>query len=424
MSVIRNKPKLVMTSLLLSFGLSATALASEPATARDENYDTLKSEINELRDQIAIMQELLKQQGITLQNKAEPEVYKAEIKKLKKDVKKIAKVAKSAEEWKNTNSTVHLAGYASAGFSKQAGESGSFSQAQFSPIFHYQYKDKVLLESEIEFKILEDGSTSVGMEYLTLDLILNDYMALIAGKFISPLGQFRQNIHPSWINKLPSAPAGFGHDQAAPVADTGIQLRGAIPMGDSDIRANYAVYVANGPELILEGAEIEEIATEGVTRDQDGNKVYGGRVGFNPIAKMEIGLSVASGKAAIALENERSYNVLGADFTWQWKKLDLRGEYVQQKVGALASSAAPQSWQWSSWYMQGAYKLPNNFEAVARYSDYDSPHASQDQKQWAIGLNYLFAPQVITKISYEFNDGLAGTSAAANRIRAQIAYGF
>jgi len=417
------KHTLLKTSAMVVVMLGVTPAMAQ--TSDTQSNQELLSRIERLETELAALRTAVQQSTQNITTAIETaDKAQATASETQKAVKKVAKVAKSAEEWKNTNSIVHLAGYASAGYTNKQNTNDTFNQVQFSPIFHYQYKDKVLLESEVEIKVLQDGSTDVGLEYLTVDVNLNDYATLVMGRFISPIGQFRQNIHPSWINKLPSAPVGFGHDQAAPVADTGIQLRGAIPMGDSDMRANYAVYVSNGPELIPEGSEIEEIATEGVARDQDGKKVYGGRVGFNPIAKMEIGLSVASGQAAIALESARSYNVLGADFAYQWEKLDLRGEYVQQKVGALSSSVAPESWKWSSWYMQGAYKLPNNFEAVARYSDYDSPHASQDQRQLAIGLNYLFAPQVITKISYEFNDGLAGTSAAANRIRAQIAYGF
>jgi hypothetical protein len=190
------------------------------------------------------------------------------------------------------------------------------------------------------------------------------------------------------------------------------------------MRANYAFYVGNGPELEIDGDEVHAIETGGFARDIDNNKVYGGRVGFIPIPKMEVGLSGAFGGVGASGEDDRSYRVLGADIAYQWKKLDLRGEYIQQKVGNLASSVAPGQWKWESWYVQGAYKLPRNFEAVARYTDFDSPHGSEDQRQWALGLNYLFAPQVVAKVAYEFNDGQAGSTSDGDRFLAQIAYGF
>lgn len=417
--------------LLRTTAIAVIALSGVPALAQTDGNQTnqqlieriqkLESELGALR--VAVQQST--QKATTAVETADDAIETATI--AQKAIKKVAKTAKSAGEWKNTNSIVHLAGYASAGYTNKQMSDGRFDQVQFAPIFHYQYKDKVLLESEIEFKLNEDGSTDVALEYLTVDLILNDYATLLVGKFLSPTGQFRQNIHPSWINKLPSAPSGFGHDGAAPTAEIGMQLRGAVPTGNSDMRLNYAVYVGNGPELELEiedgETEIHGVVSEGFGRDIDGNKVVGGRVGFIPIPKLELGVSSAFGNTAIVGEDDRDYRIFGADIAYQYGRFDLRGEYISQKVGELASSAAPDLWKWESWYMQGAYKLPANFEGVVRYTDYSSPHASQEQEQWAIGLNYLVAPQVVAKIAYELNEGSV-PSTDANRLMLQLAYGF
>jgi hypothetical protein len=51
--------------------------------------------------------------------------------------------------------------------------------------------------------------------------VLHDYVTFGAGKFLSPLGYFRRNLHPAWINKLPSRPPGFSNGQAASVAEIG-----------------------------------------------------------------------------------------------------------------------------------------------------------------------------------------------------------
>jgi len=164
-----------------------------------------------------------------------------------------------AAEWKSPNTLVHLAGYADVGFEKREGDDGSFVVGTFSPIFHYQYRDIVMMEAELEFKVGDDGETEIALEYMALDWFINDYAVLVTGKFLSPIGQFRQNLHPSWINKLASAPPGFGHDGAAPVSDLGIMLRGGFPLGN--IRANYAVYTSNGPEL---NAEAEDDGSGGI----------------------------------------------------------------------------------------------------------------------------------------------------------------
>ena len=352
-----------------------------------------------------------------------------------------------ATEWKNPNTLAHMSGYADVGYVKKEGEDGSFVVGTFAPIFHYQYRDTVLMEAELEFEVGEDGETEVALEYLTIDWFLNDYAALVAGKFLSPIGQFRQNLHPSWINKLASAPPGFGHDGAAPISDLGVQMRGGFPLGG--MRANYAVYVSNGPEINAEaeddGAggfeyELDGVAAEGFGADHDGEKTYGGRIGLLPIASVEIGFSIATGMAtvtnieadseppagSISGETPRDYDVIGADFVWFTGSMSLRGEYVKTEVGeATTGVTASEGAEWTTWYTQFAYRLPNTkWEGVLRYSDYDSPHDSVDQKQTAIGVNYLVSNNFIAKLTHELNDGLEGADSDLDRTMLQLAYGF
>ncbi|MDR9437037.1 MAG: porin [Thiohalophilus sp.] len=353
-------------------------------------------------------------------------VLASELDALKQQVEdlqtRIKEVASKQSEWKQATSVVHLAGYGAVSYIDSEDSTGSFNQVQFAPIFHYQYEDLMMLESELEITVGPEGETETELEYLTLDLFLNDYAVLVAGKFLSPVGQFRQNLHPSWINKLPSAPPGFGHGGAAPVSDTGLQIRGGLPMGG--MRGNYALYIANGPELELDGGEVHEILAEGRTRDIDGDKSVGGRFGLLPVPGLEVALSFVTGKAQDQTEVQppQDYDVIGADFAWQWRDLELRGEYLRAEVAELPSV---EGGEWQTWYTQASYKfLPGNFEGVIRYTDFDSPHADDDQKQWALGINYLFAANVIAKLAYESNDGQTGSATDDNRILAQIAYGF
>ena len=66
---------------------------------------------------------------------------------------------RSADEWRNTRAVTHLAGYAAAGYASQDNGADSFDVANFNPIFHFQYADRVLWESELEVEVEEDGST-------------------------------------------------------------------------------------------------------------------------------------------------------------------------------------------------------------------------------------------------------------------------
>ena len=337
----------------------------------------------------------------------------------------------SGNEWKNANSTTHMAGYASADYASPENGNGAFT-ANFNPMFHYQWKDRILWEAELEFELEENGETEVALEYSTIDYFINDNMIFLAGKFLSPLGNFRQNSHPSWINKLPSAPPGFGHDGAAPIAEVGAQLRGGVNFGTQG-KMTYAGYIGNGPVLEGEDGEIHGIDTGGFGGDADGKKVVGGRITFLPIPRLEIGVSGAFGDAAVTeddgLEVEddplRDYNVFGFDATYQWRNFDFRGEYVSQEVADSAQSIASEGGTWETWYAQGAYKFGQaKWEGVLRFTDYTTPHPDKSQEQWAIGLNYLIAPSAMLKLAFESNTGLAGEITDDDRWLLQLAYGY
>jgi len=379
----------------------------------------LKNELELLKKQISDMQQLLKSQQKTMASKQEVEAVKQEVKE----------VARTGNEWGISDSVVHLAGYAAVGYTDSERADGGFNLVTFNPIFHYQYKDLFLLEAELEIEVGDDGETEVALEYATIDWIINDHAVLLAGKFLSPLGQFRQNIHPTWVNKFSSAPVGYGHDQAAPLAEVGVELRGGFNVMQSG-RANYAVYVGNGPLIELDAGEgeVEAVEAEGLASNADGELVWGGRLGILPVPGLEFGISGAWGDVGPEGEESllRDYRAFGVDAAYQiGSAWDFRGEYIRQRVGSQAASVAPDAATFKAWYVQGSYKfLPSKWEVVARYGDYESPHASQNQEQWAIGANYLFASNAIAKFGYESNDGLKGAATDDDRFLIQLTYGF
>lgn len=250
-------------------------------------------------------------------------------------------------------------------------------------------------------------------------------MALTVGKFISPIGQFRQNFHPSWINKLPSAPVGFGHGGAAPSANVGAALRGGLPkvLG---LRHNYVAYVSNAPTLSVAPDGDVDIGTEGGTASNSTPLNVGGRYGIDPISGMEIGISGAYGKVAELdgagdYVQSRDYRVLDTDLTYNVSGFDLRGEYVEQVIGDNGPSPI-EGGKWQAWYAQAAYQISAiRLEPVIRYGSYKNPES--EIRQTAVGLNYLFANNVIAKVAYEFND-VKDSTQNDDIFLAQFAFGF
>ncbi|HKJ20610.1 MAG TPA: hypothetical protein VJ993_08100 [Woeseiaceae bacterium] len=409
---------------MIAWWLPGLAFLASPSLAQMH-----PERIAELEEQVSALTEQLGELSVELDEAKEAEGLGG----LRKDVEanKVAiQATQSATTFTDATSVTHLSGYASADYVSVENGPSAFV-ANFNPMFHFLYENKILWEAELEVVVEENGETEIGLEYTTVDWFLNDNLTLIAGKFLSPIGNFRQNLHPSWINKLPSAPPGFGHDGAAPISEVGVQLRGVAPMGNS--RLNYTFFLGNGPKIEGEDGEIHAIEAEGFASDPDDEKVFGGRVAFLPIPSLELAVSGATGDAAVVEDDgidvegdpKRGYQVLGFDASYQWNNLDLRGEYVKQEVDPNPLSIAPEGGVWETWYAQAAYKFADGkWEGVARYTDFQSPHADDTQEQLALGINYLITPSAFLKFGYESNNGEPGEITDADRWILQIAYGY
>lgn len=323
--------------------------------------------------------------------------------------------------------TFHFSGYADIAWARSAG-GDSAATLTLAPILHLGVGERLFFEAELEGEADTRGAREGGVEYATANWLLGDHAALVVGKFLSPVGSFFGNQHPSWINRLPSAPPGFGHGGAAPLTDVGVQLRGGIDRGQQSL--NYAAYVANGPRMRIEGMGDVDLELEGAVRDPDGRRVGGGRVGWLPRPTIEVGLSAVRGRVRLLAEGAmdepgRDYRVDGVDVAWRARPtLDLRAEWIRQRVGAAGMSMASDALDWRAWYAQGTWRLAEGrWEAVLRQGDALSPHAEATLRQTAVGVNRLWGARRQLKVAYEFNTS-PDPATAADRLLAQWAYAF
>lgn len=323
--------------------------------------------------------------------------------------------------------TFHFTGYTDVTAIQTKGD-GARLEGTLAPILHLQVGQRLLLETELEATADSDGQRESGVEYATAGWLLGDHAALVVGKFLSPAGFFVQNLHPSWINRLPSAPAGFGHGGAAPQSDVGVQLRGGVALADGQ-QLNYAFYRGNGPRLSAAMDEVD-LMLEGSTFNSDGERVTGGRVGWLPRPTLELGLSAIRGGVrlddpmATMPESVRDYRLVGMDAAWRPRpKLDLRTEWLRQSVAAAPMSSAAEAMHWRAWYAQASYALADRWQGVLRLGDSRSPHAESTLRQLAVGVNFLVQPHRQLKLAYESNRA-DDPAAAADRWLLQWAYGF
>lgn len=415
---------------------------SSPYVSREE-YEKLKSELDELKAQMA---ELAKakapaetQTSVLPQPSAPAEGPSGDAKSVNANGTATAAASDDIEELrseltkvKETTASITpgatkflLTGYGFAGFTKLHGESSTFNTG-LAAILLWKLSDKLFFEGEVEFG--QAGSeTEVGLEYAHLTYLVNDYITVGAGKFLTPFAQFPDRLHAAWINKLPDFPLVFQEEGGLiGFASTGARISGAIPLGPTKLL--YDLYVSNGPRLVTDNGEALGMLTFDNFTDINNNKAVGGRIGFLPIPQLEVAYSV-QGSSANADNTSRSHaDVLlqAVDMSYlrdvEFLKggIDLRAEWVWSRVsrltydpdGALGFGPLTFSNRRSGGYAQLAYrpykiKAPviDKLEAVLRYDSLDQPAAAPgafDEERWTCGLNYWLGQSTVLKAAYQF----------------------
>ena len=315
-----------------------------------------------------------------------------------------------------------------------------FDHAGFAPIMIWKPSDKLFFESELHIEleggihggetgghgggeggISHEGGTHFDLGYASIGYFVNDWLTLVGGKFLSPFGTFNERFHPSWINKLPSAPLGFGHGGATPTNELGIQARGGLQSGKSKLY--YAVYFSNGP-VLEDGKGNPENAGALIYsnfRDNNANKAIGGRVGFLPFSNssLEIGVSgqyagktgdlgtehenVSALLYALDLSYNKDFSSIKGDirFVGQYSSVNIGDAYYlndSMDVAMGGDSLYTFNNQSTIYYAQLSYRpsksgkeLIRNLEFVVRYDAAQLAEGAKwefDDARWSLGLNY------------------------------------
>ncbi len=353
-----------------------------------------------------------------------------------------------AELGKPGQTSFLLSGYTSATFRESANGNSSFT-AQFNPIFNWKVTDRVFFFGELEFE-LEDGATEASLEYTSMGYIINDRMMFIAGKFLTPLSNFKENLHAAWINKLPDQPMfASGASRLIPTSSLGAQLRGAVPIG-YDSKLTYAVYASNGP-----GVQNDPMNSPGTVGslafnnfdDINESKAVGARLGFFPIPELEITYAFNYGSVgANSGPPLDSVRALIQDFSIAYitenesigGKLEIRGEIVLSNVDTVdyGDGSGAFNNDRNGGYAQIAYRptMQDSFlkdlECVFRYDFLNQPTGaptSYDESRFTVGLNYWVSPSAVFKFAYQIDNvsnDPTGTVQDNNAFMLQFAIGF
>jgi hypothetical protein len=335
-----------------------------------------------------------------------------------------------------------MVGDAEVQYGKVDGSHGAFGLADFAPIFLYRAGDDVLFEAGFDTTLSDNrpgstdpgASTSFDLSFAQLDYLLNDYVTVVGGYMLLPLGTYTER-SAGWLNKIPDDPL---PRDVLPSNGAGVQLRGSLALGQTGQMLTYSAYGVNGPSSADGTANADQLDLDSnVGFDSNGNRLNlhgspsgGGRIGwfypFKPHYDVELGLSGQSGTWDDADQHLWSAAVLDAAVHIS-PYAEIKGEYINTWAGtADAGTIHPRGW-----WVQGGYKLAglnldlpviNSVELVGRY-DTENDGLGTKTDRYTVGYVYYFTNTLLFEGDYEFlssND----PDQNHNQYVFQLSYGF
>jgi hypothetical protein len=369
------------------------------------------------------------------------------------------------DPFENNETPLSIYGALAFGYSRIIGDSstaangagrpstpGGFYFGEFTPDFLLKLNDWIFLEAEIAV-----GSNSVSPgSFAQADFFINDWLTIIAGRFVAPIGFFNERLNNPWINKLPGDAPGSGPllwQQVLPAMSLlGLQAQGSFYLGCSPFKLEYNAYISNGMNFTPATAgspTINELANlENMTNTFNiitNEKALGGRIGlWWPEMGFEGGVSGMYNGDYVAGGFENSISLWALDLNYRKGNWDVRFEYGmtwQQASNFIGSNIRRQGF-----YTQVAYrprdadnKYLQNTEVIYRYNYVDIRGIDPTtldlttfstpvdvplrRQQNEFGINYYFYPRMVLKVAYQINDE-PGFHLHDNQFISELAWGW
>jgi hypothetical protein len=258
-------PSLILSAAAAACVLGVALTPHAAAMISDEDFNALKSAVTNQDQRIGQLEKLHEQDQQTHEQDQQT------IQQLQQRLGETQTLATNAEQKAESAARIQpvhpvpsgamsalhnftMVGDAEVQFGKSQGQHSTFALADFAPIFLLRANDNVLFEAGFDVTLQNNtdpvtgnpnggSSTVVSLSFAQLDYLLNDYVMIVAGDMVLPLGTYSERAA-GWLNKIPDDP--LSRD-LLPGSGVGAQLRGAVPVGQSGQMVTYSVYGANGP---------------------------------------------------------------------------------------------------------------------------------------------------------------------------------
>ncbi len=424
--------------------MSAVVTPRAAAVVSDEDFNALKNTVQQMDQKMQALEqtnELDQEQIQQLQQRL------GETQVMATNAAQRAEAAQAqATPGPGARHNFTMVGDAEVQFGKTAGQHSGFALADFAPIFLYRANDNIEFEAGFDVTLANSGgpgsgtqggaSTTFDLSFAQLDYMWNDYVTVVAGDMLLPLGTYNER-SAGWLTKIPDAP--LVDDQLLPGSGVGVQLRGAIPVGENGQSLTYSVYGANGPGSLDGSGSSDQldlggnvgINGDGTQQNLHGNPSGGGRIGWfypwKPHYDVELGISGQSGEWNDAGNHLWSAAVLDAAIHIS-PYFEVKGEYANTWYGSDNAGTVHPHGLW----VQAAYKLSglnldfpvvNDLELVGRYDNLNNGLGTKTDRYTA-GFIYYFTNTLLFEGDYEYLSSRGPNAMPPNGFVLQISYGF
>ncbi len=454
------KTRSLIFGVMITGGALGIVLPSQAEAMTDEEFRALQQQMQQQSQEIQDLQKA------RLEDKQEIQKLKDQLGATQKTTdetqKKVEETQKKVEETQQTVTTaaeaakaqpihpvpsegilathnVSIVGDAEVQFVKTEGQHSSFLLADFAPIFLYRAGDNVLFEAGFDIALHNNfdssgtrqagSSTSVDLSFATLDYLFNDYVTLVTGDMLLPLGTYSER-SAGWLNKIPDDPL---PRSILPGSGIGVQLRGARAVGDSGQMVTYAIYGANGPSSADGTGDATALDLDGNVGDTPNwhsDPSAGGRIGWfypwKPHYDLELGVSGQSGSWDDAGRQLWSATVFDAALHLS-PYCEAKGEWIYTWVETDDhGTIAPRGWWVQVGYKLGGlefdFPMVNSVELVYRYDQLNDGLGTGTDRH-TLGCVYYITNTFQFEGDYEFVHSTDRTQ-ANNQLILQLSYGF
>lgn len=342
-----------------------------------------------------------------------------------------------------------IVGDAEVQFGRAHGEHAAFALADFAPIFLFRASDNILFEAGVDITLQNNApggsgaTTTFDLSFAQLDYLYNDYLTIVAGYMVLPLGTYSERAA-GWLNKIPDDPLARDF---LPGSAAGVQLRGAIPVGQSGASFTYSAFVTNGPGSVDGSGNADQldlggnvgIKSDGNNGNLHSNPSGGGRLAFFLPFKahydVELGVSGQSGEWDNA--GNRHWSGLVVDGAVHVSPyFEVKGEYINTWYGTDDMGTIHPQGGW----VQAGYKLAglnldaelplikiSSIELVGRYDLADDgmkDNLSTNTNREAAGFVYYLTNTLWFEGDYEWLQSHGPNRLPPRDYVFQLSYGF